>query len=195
MTIEVNPYSEERDIRPRNTFIKCKFNIRLKNRKMKRKINDKGVVGFYEDVPALLIVVVGTVIFLSSLYAAIGRYDRRKDISDFEREAIEFAEAVRASPILTHENRIGQFDASKVQGLDSENFTRSFNDPDFHFRVTLTDVSNYSYQYNKTWVNEPEYNLTEESYEKGRKVVHLSVNIVVDTDEIHPARLRVEVWK
>ncbi len=162
---------------------------------MKRKIDDKAVVGFYEDVPALLIVVVGTVIFLSSLYATLERYDRGKEISDFETEAIEFAEGVRASPLLTYQNRIGQFDASKVQGLNSENLTRSFSNPDFHYRVILTDVSNYTYKYNKTWSSEPDYNFTEASYEKGRKVIDLSVNIVVDTNEIHPARLRVEVWE
>ncbi len=162
---------------------------------MKRKIDDKGVVGLYEDVPALLIVIVGTVIFLSSLYAALGSYDRGKEVSDFEKEAIEFAEAVRASPLLTYENRIGQFDASKVQGLDSENLTRSFNDPDFYYRVTLTDVGNYTHLYNETWSSEPDYNFTEGSYQRGRKVIYLSVNIVVDSNEIHPARLRVEVWK
>ncbi|MBS3816430.1 MAG: hypothetical protein KGY76_02580 [Candidatus Thermoplasmatota archaeon] len=162
---------------------------------MRREIDDEGVIGFYEDVPALLIVVVGTLIFLASMYSAIERHDESSTHSEFEREAIEFAEGVRASERLLYKDRIGQFDASKVEGLNSENLTRSFNNPDFYYKVTLTDVSNYSVRYNKTWRKEPDSNFTEESYEKGRKVILLSVNIVVDSDEIHPARLRVEVWE
>jgi len=162
---------------------------------MKRKINDRGVVGFYEDVPALLIVVVATVIFLASIYSAVNRHGQRTEISDFEREAVEFAEGVRASPLLLYEDNVGQFDATKVQYLDSENLTLSFDHPDFYYRVELIDVSNYSVKYNQTWSREPDFNFTEEHYEEGRKVIHLSVTIVVDTDEIHPARLRVEVWK
>ncbi|MEF8874173.1 MAG: hypothetical protein V5A88_05825 [Candidatus Thermoplasmatota archaeon] len=162
---------------------------------MKRKMNEKGVVGFYEDVPALLIVVVATVIFLASIFSAVNRHSEKSSISDFEREAVEFAEGVRTSPLLLYEDNVGQFDATKVRYLDSENLTRSFNHPDFYYRVELTDVSNYSVKYNRTWSKEPDFNFTKENYEKGRKVIHLSVNIVVDTDEIHPAKLRVEVWK
>ncbi len=162
---------------------------------MKRKMDDKGVVGFYEDVPALLIVVVATVIFLASIYSAIGRHEQKTSISDFEREALEFADAVRSSPLLLHEGEVGRFDATKIQGLESENLTRSLNYPDFFYRVEITDVSNYSVRYNQTWSREPEHNFTAEDYQEGRKVIYLSVNIVVDTNEVHTARMRVEVWR
>ncbi|MFP4608508.1 MAG: hypothetical protein ACLFNY_02890, partial [Candidatus Aenigmatarchaeota archaeon] len=116
---------------------------------MKRKIDDRGVVGFYEDVPALLIVVVATVIFLGSMYSAVQRHGQKSSVSDFERDAIEFAEAVKASPLLLYESNVGQFDATKVQYIGSENLTQSLNYPDFYYRITLADVSNYSIRYNQ----------------------------------------------
>lgn len=164
---------------------------------MKRIIDDnEGAIGFFVDVPALLIVVVATLIFLGGVYSALQGYKRNGKISEFEENAIQFALTVRSCPLLLYKDQVGQFDATKVIGLNSENLTRELHPRnETYYRIILTDESGYDIKYNKTWIRKPPHGFDNYSFDLGKRVIQFSVDIVVSEDEVHAATLMVKVWR
>ncbi len=163
---------------------------------MKRKIDDKGAIGFFEDIPALLIVMIGTLIFLGGVYSALQGYQRNGKVSEFEEDATQLAVTIRSCPLLLYKDQVGQFDATKVIGLNSENLTRDLHPKNkTYYKIILIDQSDYNIKYNKTWSREPKNGFDNYSFELGKRVIQSSVDIVVSEDEVHAATLLVKVWR
>ncbi len=157
--------------------------------------NVLGTVGFYDEMPAFFIVTIAILIFFASSLQAFANYgDRREDISHLE-DVQEFLRSVRTSGLLTHQGQSGLFEAGKILRLNADNVTRRMNIPDAAFwRIVISDLGNYTLSF-KTSVTDSYGEADPGTVVEYRGVLSSPVSIWVNDEEIHPGKLKVELWR
>ena len=163
---------------------------------MLRKRND-GSTGFFEDLPAMVIVIITVVMFFSLTFNVLQTsFEDRKAISISEK-AMDFTVQLRGYQNLTHENIEGLYDAHKVRDLGVENITRdiwpTYGSEGFEFSIQIIDVSSYHFNCSRTLATQ-EWNNTR-GLLIGKAVVSTGIAIWVSDEEIHGARMVVTIWK
>jgi hypothetical protein len=160
---------------------------------MRSLANQSGVAGFFEDIPALIVVTIGIGIFLTSIVTIYPKYIESKQNSDFIRESFNVAESIRASDDLLYEPNMqnGVFDAYKVQTMDVQqlNITKG---TELRCRLEIIDVSDYPAKYNKTLQT---FEDSEVSHFRMKNVVTLPICIKKSETESHPAKMIVTLYK
>lgn len=160
------------------------------HRKLARDKN--GVTGFFEDLPALAVVLMVFVIYLSLLGGVMDRSTEHHQTINFNEELNEFITQFRSASCLTHDGITGLFDAHKVMALSLDNLTKEIQ-VDYDSRIEIRDTSgyymNYSRTLNTTTIQE------EERFSMGKGVGITAVSIWVSDEEIHSARVVITIWK
>ncbi|UCG68759.1 MAG: hypothetical protein JSV09_13285 [Thermoplasmata archaeon] len=106
---------------------------------------DEGIGGFFEDIPTLIIVILGFGIFLLSIVNAFVGYQAQQDNFRMHRECVEFTEALMAYEELTYESTKGIIDGDKFLIISEDDLKQDFNPASlgFDYRIIIKDVSDY----------------------------------------------------
>lgn len=154
-----------------------------------------GTIGFYDEMPALFMVSIALLIFFASTLNAFESYrGRREDVSHL-LDVQEFLVGVRTSGSLTHMGQPGLFEAGKVLRLNRENVTGELNLPQgSFFRIMIFDLGNYTLKFDSNVTNARSA-VDLASVTQYRGVLSSPVSIWVNDEEVHPAQLRVELWR
>ncbi|MEW5937982.1 MAG: hypothetical protein AB1665_09250 [Candidatus Thermoplasmatota archaeon] len=105
-----------------------------------RSWSSKGIGGFMEELPALLVVLVALSVFIAGAANAYYAYvDHRESLSRRER-CQAFVGQVLSEPGLTAESRNALFDRSKLEAMSNEEFTARFPSAraGFEYSVEIT---------------------------------------------------------
>jgi hypothetical protein len=170
--------------------------VRKKAHRQIRK-NTKGVAGFFEDIPSLIVVVIGVAVFLVTILASYSAYMANQKIRTLEQDCRELVDALRVYDKLAYVGpegmQEGVFDKEKVISLSTDTLKSKFDTASlgYGYRVSLVDKSDYQNSekaYNKLWK-------TGDVPGSGSTItITSSVIIWVDCSERHPAQLIVTIW-
>lgn len=157
-----------------------------------RAFGNGGSTGFFEDLPAMVIVILTFVLFIGLATNIFNTTTKSRDFQNFAQEVNNFIEALRAYDGLTHSGIVGLFDAHKVRSLSAENISRDLK-PDYNFTIEIIDISGYPFNCSRKITNGIWY--PEKWLEMGRSVGYTSVAIWVSDEEIHAAKMVVTIWR
>ncbi len=153
---------------------------------------NEGIGEFFEDIPTLIVVIIGFGIFLLSLVNAFVGYQAQQDSFRMHQENVQFMEAIRAYDKFTYNSMEGVFLGYKILQVSDDTIELDFN-PDalgYDYRIIINDVSDY-----------PDGNLYKVSFqtaspppERSKYTAASSVIIKVD-EHYHTAQLIVTIWK
>lgn len=161
---------------------------------MRMKFNNHGVAGFFEDIPALIVVIIGIVFFVSCITASFifytqQQYDREDEKGEQLLEALLSYNGLKASG-----KKDGTFDLVKLRGMEPEILGRDIHTT-LDYQLEIIDVSDYPQKENFTFLCGTLHG-TESSY-----VELLPVNIYAVTSagdretRTHAALLRLTYWE
>ena len=151
-----------------------------------------GTAGFFEDIPALIIVILTFVLFIGLAASIFQSTLETREYDTFAQEVNNFIEKVRGYEGLTHSGIVGLFDAHKVRNITASYIKRDLR-PDYDFSITILDVSGYPFNCSMNLSSE-EWN-PDRGLEVGKSVACTSVAIWVSDEEIHAAKMVVAIWK
>jgi len=106
-------------------------------------LNRRGVTGFFEDIPALMVVTIGLFLFVLSLVHLVGTFASARDDFNMKRdgyllmENIKSYEDILVNASYTKEYNAGRFDADKLDRLTDSKI-------EGHLHIG----KNYTYRYN-----------------------------------------------
>ncbi len=155
--------------------------------------NSRGGEEYLEEVPALLVIVLGLSIFILSIAQAHVAYAVQAGNVRNQELSWQFTNAIAAYEELTWDDKNGVFDSVKVCTLPDSTLLREF-DPDvlgFEYRISIMDVSGYPLEHRY-------------SYQVGSGQVPVSGDVFTTVrpavirhsgGEYHAAHLVVSIWK
>ncbi len=153
---------------------------------------DEGVAGFFEDIPTLIVVIIGFGIFLLSIVNAFVTYQAQQDSFRMHQESVEFSQAIRAYDKLTYNSMEGIFLGDKILDISDKTIESDFH-PDalgYDYRIIINDVSDYpdSILYKKTFqtVSPPS---------RASKFTVTSSVVIRVGDNYHATQLIVTIWE
>lgn len=152
----------------------------------------RAAAGFFEDLPALVVVVVATSLFLGFVIGTYRTYLREEAHSSFTENVRSFARKARSCPVWLHDGVPGLFDAHAMVETSLWNLSRELRFPDYSVRITISDLADYPVHYNASLerlVKGPDAKLR-----YGTVVLVLPVALWVTDDEVHAGRMTVEGW-
>jgi len=154
---------------------------------------NEGVAGFFEDIPALIVVIIGFGIFLLSMVNAFVAYQAQQNSFRMHQENVEFSQAIRSYDKLTYNNMEGVFQGEKI--LNTSTWGKIKND--FHpvalgydYRIIINDVSDYpdKFLFKKNFQTSPPPSRTSK--------YTVTSSVVINVGEFyHPAQLIVTIWE
>ncbi|MEW5761106.1 MAG: hypothetical protein AB1779_10120 [Candidatus Thermoplasmatota archaeon] len=153
-----------------------------------------GVIGFFEDIPALIVITIALGIFFVGALTAYTTHTRYQEHADFIRDGYKFSKSIRNYDGLKYDlnPQDSVFYAPKVTTLSVKNITNDLN-VKYNFLIQINDVSDYPKKYSIEIKTSP---IPEtKSLKVGKTVVSSSVCILVSENEIHPAILTVAIWR
>lgn len=162
-------------------------------------INARGIAGYYEDIPALILVTIGMSLFLISAFNGYIAYVNAQERAKLTADALEFVTVLQSYDGLLYEPqmRMGLYDAQKVQTFASnESYAlmklNSALRVGFDFRIRIVDMSDYPVKFD-LYINSSAM-LPSAALKLGRYSIESTVNIYVASTEVHAAKLIVTIW-
>lgn len=153
---------------------------------------DEGVAGFFEDIPALIVVIIGFGIFLLSIVSAFISYQTQQESFRMHQESVEFMEAIRIYDKITYDSKEGIFHGDSIQTITNETLKTDFH-PDalgYEYRIIINDVSDY-----------PNKNIYKKSFQtsappSSSSKYTITSSVVIKVGEYyHAAQLIVTIWE
>lgn len=159
---------------------------------MRRSLNDAGVAGAFEELPALLVVLVAVSLFTVSVAHAVSSGDDARDRARLQDDCLAFASMVRCSEVLGGSGCSGEFDMARLANASAVDFAEEFNSTmlGFGYRVVVNCVDLETG--NTTLTVE----LGAAAIPDGGNVAtsHTCVN-VLDAGTVGAARVSVSIWR
>jgi len=159
---------------------------------MIRKMDDKGVAGFFLDLPVLLVIILAMTLFIMTFTNAY--FDYRDEIENMKKyeNTIDLHRSIQMYDELQYEYedgfKLGHFCMEKLGSMDSETIKKDITtDSRYDFSVI---IRNYGGEENWTFVNEdiPE---RAETY-----IFYSPVTLVGDTEyDNYIGQLTVILWE
>lgn len=152
-------------------------------------LNAQGVSSLSTMLPALLVVLAGTTVFLGALYNSYIA-SQPTEADSLLDDADSLISALESSDALCLDGRSAVFDGDKVLSLSDSDMNSRFH-ISHSFYVRLSDVSDYrsAVDYTRTWNKIPE-----EGEYTHMIVRSVPVLICASPEESHAAVLEVGVW-
>jgi len=155
-----------------------------------------GVTGFFEDIPALIVVVIGVAIFLASMINAFANYTNRQ-YEEKPETGQRLLETILSYPGMKREGyKDGTFDLGKLRNLTDDRLKREIV-TDLEYEIYIRDVSDYPDRENFTFnTSRPPSGGTGFRY-----TYFYPINIFTSMEEfqkqtnIHGGVLRLTVWR
>ncbi|MFH0816626.1 MAG: hypothetical protein V1934_07415 [Methanobacteriota archaeon] len=153
-----------------------------------RRWDGKGVGGFAEELPALLVVLVAISLFVASAAQAYASYGSRQSAIR-DRERVEsFAVQLCAESELTWNGKLAMFEIASLSDSNaSDTFHSRYNSSKmgFGYKATFSDLSGAD-----AWIFSSDL-----EYTGGEKVrIAKACNLVDKGGFVKPALLTVEAW-
>ncbi len=156
-----------------------------------QSLGEEGIVGPFEDIPVLLVVIIATGIFLFSLVHAYVGYIDNVENQRMRKNALSLSDSLRSYEKLQDGSSEGIYLGEKLQLFSNEKLNEDYNESrlGYHFRMSVLDTSSYpsSNNYTKSFGN-PSLPIHGNKY-----TVITSILIRVDS-EYHPAQLIITLW-
>lgn len=155
--------------------------------KLRRDV--EGIGGFFEDLPALMIVLIATSIFIVSMISTVMTYQKYTEKVYLQNNLDRFVNEMRNFGFLTLDEIEGRFYGERVNTLNEKNITDNFPSltRNFNFSVIIDDRSSYKIKY-ETHVNEIPKD-TEVFSES------TSITIVDSMGNEHLGKMIISIWK
>jgi hypothetical protein len=153
-----------------------------------------GVAGFFEEIPVLIIVLIGLFLFLASFAHSYGSYVAAQKNIKIHDMANDFSENLRmwGGLLDEFEDSEGVFSYSKMSDPNFENsLTAEFNESmlEFDYRVVIHDVSSYPNKVNAEAG-------TQEFPDERMEIITINTPavVVVSSNERHAVLLLITIW-
>jgi len=152
--------------------------------------DNKGVAGFFEDIPVLIVVVISIGMFIVSVVHVYANYAAQQDALRMYEDCREFTQAIRTYDSLMYQSQEGMFDVQKMETLANETLEYDFNRTSlgFDYQILIRDVSDYP----KPIVRA--FGALHIPRDVSKITITSSINIRVSSEEIHAAQLIVTIW-
>lgn len=152
--------------------------------------DNRGVAGFFEDIPALIIVVIAIGMFTVSAAHVYAGYVAQQNTLRMYDDCREFTQSIRTYDGLTYRSQEGMFDIQKIESLANETLEYAFNRTSlgFDYQIIIRDVSDYPKPIMKS------FGAFIIPLDISKITITSSVNIRISNDEIHAAQLIVTIW-
>ena len=152
----------------------------------------KGVAGFFEDIPALMVVTIGLAVFLFSLASGLSGYLHHHEALKEHGEGVDLVQALRSYQGLIYEDLEGVLDGEKVSTITFEELILDL-DPrhlGYDYTIQITDLSgkgnagNYTRTFNTSLPG------------PGSEVTVLSSPVVIQVDgQARPGMVTIKIWR
>ncbi len=159
----------------------------LKNRK-NISLDNKGVGGFFTDIPALIVIIIGLSIFTVSAYNFHNEYVQKKYNDGIEENLDSFMDNIRNYDYIAESD--GVFYASNVQRLNSTTIKKDFNPNSlgFNYKIEIIDTSGYEQRYDKS--------IETETVPSNKDVYIDSSSITIrSSSTYHLGKLKISIWE
>ena len=151
----------------------------------------KGVGGFFEDIPVLIIVTVGISVFLITSMHALSVYLTNDQHMNFRDDVDQFVQNLRTYTHLSDREGGGTFSLDKVKDLSSERLIADFPPAKvgFHYQLSLEVIDRSEEQLNRSfsWA-------TGNIDSKADHVIVRSYLLVREGDLLHASKLSLLAW-
>ncbi len=153
----------------------------------------RGVAGFLEEIPVLLIVVISFILFFSAVDASLTTLAGREGRSSFAEQASLLLEDLLGYRNLTYQGQYAVFDVSRVVNLTESNVSWEYH-PTYGFEVNITDRSDYPVHYDRV-VASGVVPTNPSALRLGLYAAQAPVSLRVSDTEVHDATIEVTVWE
>ncbi len=170
---------------------------------MRGKRSRRGVAGFFEEFPVLIVVLAALLLFLATAVSAFESLSQKQQNAQFSQQAETLLQAVLGYQNLTYQNQRDLFQSSKVVNLTFVNISYDLHPPS-GYEIQIIDISPFHIHYNRT------VDSCQQSYSTGKPpacippsgyrlsngiyVAESPVTIFVTDQEYHDATVVVSVW-
>ena len=155
-------------------------------------IKSRGVSGIFEDMPVLIIVILGVSLFLLSSVHAYSTYLQNQIRSELREDAIDLSSALRSYDRFLGDATPGVFSLEKVARLNESEFEKDFPPVHlgFQYQVSLIVTSK------SAAFNESTFTWSSLDHVNGRDTAGAQSFVLIDDGlRSHPARMYVLIWK
>jgi hypothetical protein len=104
---------------------------------MERKSRE-GVAGAFEELPALLVVLVGISLFTVSAAHSFSEWSGDQNYASLQEDCQTFAAMVKSSDLLCSERKSGCFDMAMLENCSEQEFLSMFNSSALGFDYQMT---------------------------------------------------------
>ena len=159
---------------------------------MRGWVGGGGISGAFEELPALLVVLVAISLFTVSMAHSYSAYGSNAEYARLQEDCRDFTRMVRGAEIICHDSGPGEFDVVALQNLSTETFLEEFN-PEllgFQYRVTVQDLDM------ETGNVSMSITIQSAEMENALDVATFSTCVnLVDFDRVGAGRLAVSIWR
>lgn len=153
------------------------------------KIDRKGVAGFFIDIPALIVIIIGLSIFTVSIYQAHLSYSEEKREEHMINDLNNFIKVFREYDYISESE--GIFRIENLKTLNSTILEREYSPTKFKFnyKIEIIDDSNYNNKYY--------FSFQSDELPKNQDIYSLKSSIILkeDTGINHLSTLRISIWR
>lgn len=155
-----------------------------------------GVAGYFEDIPALIVVIVGLGIFMASVTNAFVYYTGRQYVDEPDEGRRLLDNVLSYHGIKRNGYKDGTFDRAKLRNITIDRIKRDIL-TELEFRIYIEDVSDYPDRENFTFETSPGTGGDLYFFLTYRYPVNIFTSLDMHQTQtaIHPAVLTLSVWR
>lgn len=150
------------------------------------------VAGVFEELPALLVVLVGISLFMVSAAHSFSEWGGDQDYASLQEDCQTFTAMVKSSDLLCSEGKSGCFDMAMLENCSEQEFLSTFNSSvlEFEYQVTIqclnisTGLSTFTLSVNSSDMRD------------ALEIATFSTCVsVYNKNKMEAARLSVSIWR
>ncbi|MEM3493857.1 MAG: hypothetical protein QXD15_05845, partial [Thermoplasmata archaeon] len=152
----------------------------------------KGIAGFYEEIPAMILIIAGITVFLISVIHVVSLYLTTVSVENLQEECYSLSRLVRSYEKIMYNGTYsmnpvsGVFDIEKINNLTNETVLKELHSTR-KYRITIEDLENTSLKWSfGTEMPSPRPSVC---------AVETAPVVLKDKHDVfHIGRLTVEMW-
>ncbi|MFW5904362.1 MAG: hypothetical protein ACOC89_04345 [Candidatus Saliniplasma sp.] len=151
--------------------------------------DDRGVAGFFVDIPALLTIIIAISIFTLSLFHAQSVYIREQKEEDMKQNLDDLISSFRRYHHISESP--GVYNYENLEALNQSILNRTYDRQSlgFEYRIKITDNSFYENDYSFEFKTSP--------IPSHEQIYSRSSSVVVENDlgRVHLCSLKITIWE
>ena len=151
--------------------------------------DDRGIAGFFVDIPALLVIIIAISIFTLSIFHVQSVYIQEQKENDMKQDLDDFMSSFRRYHLITESP--GVYVSENLEALNQTTLNRTYHPRSlgFEYKISITDNSLYE--------NQRSFEFETSPVPSQKQVYSRSSSVVVE-DELGRARLcslKITIWE